>query len=63
MEQIQTSKGIFQRIETMTYPGGGRSDFYLSDRTILIIDKDICKHECDADSFSYMLIPINRIRI
>ena len=56
MEQIQTSKGIFQRIETMPYPNGGRSDFYVSGQTILIIDKDICKHECDADSFSYTLI-------
>ena len=42
--------------EIVEYPNGGKSYFYVSDRTVLIVDEGICKCDAEDEVFPYTLI-------
>lgn len=42
--------------EIVEYPNGGKSYFYVKDKTAIIVDEDICNCESENDKFSYSLI-------
>ena len=42
--------------ETIQYPNGGKSYFYVMDQTAIIIDENICNCNSKDDTFSYSLI-------
>lgn len=41
--------------EVVTYPNGGKSFYYISEDTVVIIDDGIC-NQSDQECFSYRLI-------
>ena len=42
--------------EIVEYPNGGKSYFYVSDRTVIIVDEGICKYDAKDEVFPYTLI-------
>lgn len=42
--------------EIVEYPNGGKSYFYVKDRTVVIVDEGICKCDSEDDVFPYTLI-------
>lgn len=42
--------------EIVEYPNGGKSYFYVSDRTVIIVDEGICKCDAKDEVFPYTLI-------
>lgn len=46
----------FSEKEIVHYPNGGKSTFYTSGRTAVIIDEDICRRDPEEDIFPYTLI-------
>lgn len=57
MAEILTLKaGEFSLMEIVDYPNGGTSKFYSDGKTVVIIDRDICKCETKEEAFPYSLI-------
>ena len=56
IESISFQGKKYERVETVRYPNGGRSDFYVSGNNALILDHDICKVGTDNRIFRYSLI-------
>ena len=42
--------------EVVEYPNGGKSYFYVVDKTVIIVDEGICKCESKEEAFPYTLI-------
>lgn len=42
--------------EIVEYPNGGKSYFYVSDQTAIIVDEEICKCDAEDEVFPYTLI-------
>ena len=42
--------------ESVSYPNGGHSDFYVHDRDVIILDDGICNCENKDQAFPYVLI-------
>lgn len=42
--------------EIVEYPNGGKSYFYVTDRTVIIVDEGICKCDAEDEVFPYTLI-------
>lgn len=42
--------------EIVEYPNGGRSHYYVTERTAIIVDEGICKCDAKDEVFPYTLI-------
>lgn len=42
--------------EIVEYPNGGKSYFYVTGRTVIIVDEGICKCDTEESVFPYTLI-------
>ena len=46
----------FSEKEIVNYPNGGKSTFYTSGQTAVIIDEGICRRDSEENIFPYTLI-------
>ena len=53
---LKLENGQYDLIETVSYPNGGASYFYVRDQQAIIIDDGICNYKKDEEPFSYSLI-------
>lgn len=53
---LKLENGQYDLIETVSYPNGGASYFYVRDQQAIIIDDGICNYKKDEKPFSYSLI-------
>ena len=53
---LKLENGQYDLVETVTYPNGGASYFYVKDQEVIIIDDGICKLEEGEKAFPYTLI-------
>ena len=53
---LKLENGQYDLIETVSYPNGGASYFYVRDQQAIIIDDGICNYKKDEKLFSYSLI-------
>ena len=53
---LKLENGQYDLVETVTYPNGGASYFYVKDQEVIIIDDGICKFEEGKKAFPYTLI-------
>ena len=43
-------------VDSMTYPNGGQSGFYVHDHDVIILDDGICNFDSSKKAFPYVLI-------